>query len=71
MNSDMNPDLYIVLRNTTVNGVLVERERYIANFSKHQHAEAFVLHANGVLANADKELNGIEVLYFLKGVEAA
>jgi hypothetical protein len=71
MNSEMTPDLYIVLRNTSVNGVLVEKDRYIQSFGKHVYATAYVEHANNVVSNANRELKGIDVLYFIKPVELA
>jgi len=66
----MEPDLYIVLRTIVLNGVIVERDRYISNFGKRVHADAYCDHANNMIGNASKELDGITVIHFIKPVEA-
>ena len=66
MNDGMTPDLYLVLRTTSINGVVVERDRYMANFAKHEHADAFCNRANDQLVNASSELKGIDVIFFIK-----
>lgn len=66
----MEPDeTYIILRTTRINGVVMEKDRFIMVCSKKRYAEAEVQHLNNQIANVSKELDGIEVLYFIKTVE--
>jgi hypothetical protein len=64
----MDPDLYIILRTTRVNGVVVEKDRFISVHHKRLYAETEVERTNNQIRNIEKELDGIEVMYFIKVV---
>jgi len=64
----MDNDLYIILRTTRVNGVVVEKDRFIKAVSKKLYAETEVERTNNQIRNIEKELDGIEVMYFIKVV---
>lgn len=70
----LSPEIYIVLRTISINGVVIERGRYIKNFANRTHAEAFVSCSNGKIDDAMSEssigtnaLEGIDIRYYLKG----